>query len=280
MSSREPRRAGTPRQVFGAMVRFYRERAGLNRSELARMICKSVSLVEAIESGDRAATPEVTGDLEVALSTDGALPRLRDEMGKGLGYQAFPVWFADWAGLEATATRLRFYGLAVVPGLLQTADYARAVFRTRFGTTDDKIDEQVAARLKRQEILDRDQPPLLWVILDEAVLHRPVGGRHVMCEQVNRLVEAARHPNIRIEIIPASVGAHEGVYAGGFAIADFDDAPSVGYQEAAGGGQTAEDTARLALLGAIWDSLTGEALPRAASLALLEEVAKKWARTE
>jgi Domain of unknown function (DUF5753) len=127
---------------------------------------------------------------------------------------------------------------------------------------------------------ERDQPPLLWVILDEAVLHRPVGGRHVMCEQVNRLAAEAKQPNIRIEIIPASVGAHEGAYAGGFAIADFDGAPSVGYQEAAGGGQTVEDTARVALLGTIWDNLTGETLSGAASLALLEEAAKKWARTE
>ena len=280
MSSREPRRAATPRQVFGAMVRFYRERAGLSRPELARAICKSVSLVEAIESGDRAATPQVTADLEAALPADGVLAKLRDEIGDGLGYQSFPAWFADWPGMEASAARLRFYELAVVPGLLQTEDYARAVFRTRFGATDEEIDERVAGRLKRQEILERDQPPLLWVILDEAVLHRPVGGRHVMTEQIRHLIEAAQRPNIRIEIIPASVGAHEGAYAGGFAIADFDNAPSVGYQEAAGGGQTVEDTERVALLGVIWDTLTGEALPGAASMALLEEAVKIWARTE
>jgi transcriptional regulator with XRE-family HTH domain len=280
MSSREPRRAATPRQVFGAMVRFYRERAGLSRSELARQICKSVSLVEAIESGDRAATPQVTSDLEAALRADGVLAKLRDEIGDGLGYQTFPAWFADWAGMEASAIRLRWFEPLVIPGLLQTDEYMRSVFRTRFGATDEEIDERIAGRLKRQEILERDQPPLLWAILDEAVLHRPVGGRHVMCEQVNRLVEATRRPNIRIEIIPASVGAHEGAYAGGFAIADFDSAPSVGYQEAAGGGQTAEGAARVALLSVIWDTLTGEALPRAASLALLEEAAKKWARTE
>jgi Domain of unknown function (DUF5753) len=77
-----------------------------------------------------------------------------------------------------------------VPGLLQTGDYARAIFRTRFRITAGQIDEQVAARLKRQEILAREDPPALWVILDEWVLRRPVGGRHVMQEQVSRLIAA------------------------------------------------------------------------------------------
>lgn len=277
MASRDPSR--NPRQVFGAMVRFYREKAQLTRPELARQICKSVSLVQAIELGQRSATAEVTGDLEAALEAGGALIRLRDEIGDGLGYQAYPSWFADWPGMEASATRLRFYELAVVPGLLQTEDYARAVFRTRFGATAEEIDERVAARLKRQEILGRDQAPQLWVIIDDAVLRRPVGGRHVMAEQVRRLADAAQRANTRIEVIPASVGAHEGAYAGGFAIADFEQPPSVGYQEAAAGGQTVEDAGQVAILSATWDTLTGEALPRAASLAFLEEAAKKWAQT-
>jgi ribosome-binding protein aMBF1 (putative translation factor) len=95
MSSRDPGR--NPRQVFGAMVRFYREGAGLSRSELARQICKSESLIQAIEVGQRAATPDVTGDLEAALRAGGVLARLREEMGDGLGYQAYPSWFQDWA---------------------------------------------------------------------------------------------------------------------------------------------------------------------------------------
>jgi transcriptional regulator with XRE-family HTH domain len=275
MSSRESRRAATPRQVFGGMLRFYRKRAGLSRADLARKISKSESLISAIELGDRAPTPQVTGDLEVALSTDGVLPRLRDEIGNGLSYQTFPAWFADWVLREAEATNLRFFEPLLVPGLLQTEDYARAVFRTRFRSTGEEIDEQVAARLRRQEILARDEPPALWVILDEWVLRRPVGGRHVMLEQVNRLVEAARQPHIVMEVIPASVGAHEGL-ASAFAVADFDDAPSVGYQESARGGQVIEDSKEVASLLLTWDTLRADALPRAASLGLLEEAAKSW----
>lgn len=265
----------SPRQVFGAMVRFYREKAELSRAELARRVCKSVSLVQAIELGQRAATPEVTGDLEAALHTGGALRQLRDAMGNGLGYQVFPAWFQDWAMKEAQAATLRWYEPLIVPGLLQTKDYARAIFSTRFRVTADEIEERVAARMKRQETLTQPNPPALWVILDQWVLRRQVGGRHVMCEQVNRLVAMAREPHVVVEVIPADAGAHEGL-TGGFAIADFEALPSVGYQEGALRGQPVDDPKDVASLDLTWDMLRGQTLPRGASLALLEEAAKSW----
>ena len=273
MASREPGRS--PRQVFGGMLRYYREQAGLSRAELARQISKSVSLVQAIELGQCTATPDVTEDLEAALATGGALTRLRTEIGDGLGYQVFPAWFQDWAIKEAEAATLRWFEPLVVPGLLQTEDYARAIFQTRFKITADEIEERVAARMRRQQVLTRNDPAALWVILDEWVLRRPVGGRHVMQEQANRLIEAARQPHIVIEVIPASVGAHEGL-EGAFAIAEFEDSPSVGYQEGAAGGQPVEEPKDVAALDLTWDTLRGETLPRAASLALLEEAAKSW----
>jgi len=157
---------GNPRQVFGAMVRFYREKAELSRQEVARRICKSVSLIQAIELGDRAATPDVTTDLERALSAGGALLKLRKEIGNGLGYQAFPGWFQEFAHKESQASTLRWFEPLIVPGLLQTEEYARAIFRTRFRATDEEIEEQVAARMKRQEAITRKDPASLWAILD------------------------------------------------------------------------------------------------------------------
>jgi hypothetical protein len=142
-------------------------------------------------------------------------------------------------------------------------------------TSDEEIDEQVAGRLKRQESLTRDEPVALWVVLDESALRRQVGGRHVMFEQVNRLVETARQPNVVIEVVPASVGAYLGLL-GAFALADFKDAPSVGYQEGAAGGQLVEAPESVAALDLVWDTIRGDTLSRAASLALLEEVAKSW----
>jgi transcriptional regulator with XRE-family HTH domain len=274
MVSREPGR--TPRQVFGAMLRYYRERAGLSRSDLARQISKSVSLIQAIELGQRAATADVTEDLERVLPADGAPTRLRDEIGDGLGYQAYPSWFQDWLVSEQEAKKLRWFEPMLVPGLLQTEEYARAVFSARFGVTDDEIDEQVAARLKRQEILAREEPPALWVILDESVLRRPVGGRYVMHEQVAHLVEAARRPHVSIQVIPVGVGAHRGLWAGAFIVADFEDAPTVGYQETACQGQFVDRREDVGALVDCWDTLVREALPWAASQSLLEEAAKSW----
>lgn len=274
MSSRETAR--TPRQVFGAMLRYYRERAGLSRTELARQISKSVSLIQAIELGQRAATADVTEDLERVLPADGALARLREEIGDGLGYGAYPSWFQDWLASEREAKKLRTFEPMLVPGLLQTEDYARAVFGARFGITNEEIDEQVAARLKRQEILVRDEPPALWVILDESVLRRPVGGRYVMREQIGRLIEACQRPHVSVQLISCTVGAHRGLWAGAFIIANFEDAPPVGYQETACQGQFVDRRQDVETLVDCWDTLVREALPWAASQALLEEAAKSW----
>jgi transcriptional regulator with XRE-family HTH domain len=274
MSSRETAR--TPRQVFGAMLRYYRERAGLSRTDLARQISKSVSLIQAIELGQRAATADVTEDLERVLPADGALARLREEIGDGLGYGAYPSWFQDWLASEREAKKLRTFEPMLVPGLLQTEDYARAVFGARFGITNEEIDEQVAARLKRQEILVRDEPPALWVILDESVLRRPVGGRYVMREQIGRLIEACQRPHVSVQLISCTVGAHRGLWAGAFIIANFEDAPPVGYQETACQGQFVDRRQDVETLVDCWDTLVREALPWAASQALLEEAAKSW----
>lgn len=164
----------------------------------------------------------------------------------------------------------------LVPGLLQTEEYARAVFRTRFGITEDEVEDRVAARLKRQEILKRDQPPALWVIVDEWVLRRPVGGRYVMFEQVNRLIEMARWPHIVIEIIRSTVGAHSGLNGGGFTLADFADEPPAGYLEDQVRGRPVTRREDMESLDLTWDTLRHETDPRTASLALLEEAAKSW----
>ena len=277
MPSQEVNPEGTPRAVFGTMLRWYRQRAGLSQDVLGSRAHMSGKTISAYENGWRVPTRPATSDIDAVpeLQTHGALTELWDSLRDGMNYQAYPSWFQDWASKEAEATTLRWFEPLVVPGLLQTEDYARAIFATRFGLGHQEIEERVAARLKRQEILTRDKPPALWVILDEWVLRRPVGGRHVMADQLSRLVDAARQPSIAIEVVPASVGAHEGL-AGAFAIADLASAPSVGYQEAAVRGQPVDERDDLVSLELTWTTLRGETLPRKASLAVLEEAAKSW----
>jgi hypothetical protein len=177
--------------------------------------------------------------------------------------------------MEAEATAMRSYEPLLIPGLLQTHCYARAILRTRVGDTDEEIEEMVAARLERQVILDRPRPPMLWVVIDEGVLRRPVGGPEVMAEQLGHLAGAARRPNIVVQVIPAGVGAHEGL-RGSFVLMDFAAGPATGWQDGAVRGQAVADADGLAALTVTWDTLKAETLSRPVSLKLIEEAGRTW----
>ncbi len=267
----------SPRHVFGSMLRFYRTRAGLSQEQVGALIHFSADQVGKVENGLRTPTQEFTAACDglTELKTDGALGELRERLSGYFKQRAYPGWFAHWPQTEAQATVLRTFQLVAVPGLLQTEEYARAVLRTQVLATDEEIEEMVAARMERQAILARDHPPMMWVLLDEGVLRRPVGGAKVMSGQVGKLLEAARRPNVVIQVIPWSVGAHQGM-SGNFVIAEVPDGQPVVYQDTAARGQIVEDAEDRAAVALIWDTLKSEALPRAASRQLLEEVATTW----
>lgn len=279
---REPVTAESPLRVFGAMLRHYRTAAGLTPEELGARVYLSASQIRKVEDGTRTPTEALTQACEALpeLNTHGALTTLRQILKDHLRHRAYPGWFQAWPDHESHARRLRNFELAVVPGLLQTAAYARAILSTRVGATEEELAEAVAARLERQQILDREQPPELWVLLDEAVLRRPVGGPGVMTEQLEFLAMAAKQPHIVIQVIPLTAGAHEGMRGGAFVLADFVDSLTLGYQDTAVTGQIVEDTNQVEALAVTWDTLRLEALPRSASLELMEEVARTWRRQD
>jgi transcriptional regulator with XRE-family HTH domain len=271
--------AMSPLRVFGAELRHYRTMAGISQDQLGTRVYCSGDLIGKIENGQRAPTEEFAAacDAVPELGTNGALVRLRELLRDYLKQRAYPGWFHRWPDMEAEAKTLRWFEPLVVPGLLQTEDYARAVFRTRVEATDEEIADMVAARMERQAILERDVPPMLWMVLDEGVLTRPVGGTQVMREQLKHLIEAARRPNMVVQVVPVGVGAHEGLRGGAFILAtQAGDAPGVAYQDTAARGQIVEDADDIASLLVLWDTLRAEALPRAASLELMEKVAVTW----
>ena len=267
-------RAGTPAGVFGAELRYYRTRVGLSQKDLASRANVSHDVISKIETGERPPAEDFPPRLDAVpdLDTRGALTRLWDHLKKGQK-QRLHGWFQEWADIEAQATVLRWYEPLVVPGLLQTEDYARAILSARPDGNLDDLDEQVAARLARQAVLDRPEGPQLWCVLDEGVLHRAIGGSKVMRSQLYRLAEAAEHPKTTIQVIPIG-GAHAGLL-GGFIIADLDARPPMAYLETAAEGHVTDSPSVTNHVAIRFDRLRSEAESRASSRDLIRKVAEE-----
>jgi transcriptional regulator with XRE-family HTH domain len=269
---------GTPQGVFGAELRYYRERAGLSQTDLAALVNISHDVISKIETGDRPPAKDFPERLDAVpeLDTRGGLTRIWGSLRKGLRHRAVPGWFQPWTHFEAQAATLRSYEPLLVPGLLQTEDYARAILAARPGGKHDDLDDQVGARMARKAIFARPDAPQLWSVVDEGVLHRPIGGTKVMHDQLEHLADVAENPQTTIQVIPASAGAHAGLL-GGFIIADLDGTPSMVYLETAAEGQIADSPAIVAHAMLRFDALRSEALPRAASRDLIMKVAEdRW----
>ena len=176
----------------------------------------------------------------------------------GLRDLPYPASFRPFSAYEAEARSLRLFEHVLVPGLLQTAGYARAVLATRPHTSAEEIDELITARLARQALLARADPPLLYVLLDEGVLHRPVGTRDVMAAQLARLAELSEEAFVTPQVIPFSAGAHIGLQ-GGFAIAELPDLPAIVFLDSVADGQTVEDAAIVSQVTQRFDALRAEA---------------------
>lgn len=258
--------------LFAEELKVARSRAGLSQEQLGDKIGYSASLVAKIETCRGAPTMDFAKRCDEALETGGTLARMH----KFVGRAPFPSWFRPFVDYEATAKSLRLFEHVLVPGLLQTEEYARAVLSTRPNTTEEETEQLVSARLERQAILGPGDPPLLWVVLDEGVLHRQVGDNAVMKGQLLHLAEMSRRPNITVEAVPYSAGAHGGLL-GAFVIAEFEDAPAIVYLETAAGGQIAEEPSTVAQVMLTFDTLRSEGLPRGASRDLIMKVAEeKW----
>lgn len=215
------------RRQLGAELRRLREEAGLTIERVAKSLECSDSKVSRIENGQVGASPRDVRDMlelyEVdAQRRDALIEIARQARQKGWwhAYGDVPQVPAH-IGLEETATTLRMYATLLVPGLLQTREYAIAVIRALQPSLDpEQFERWVDLRIRRQSLLDRTDTPALWAILDEAMLHRPVGGPQVMREQLRRLAEAAERPSVTLQVLPFAAGEHAGM-DGGFTIFGF-----------------------------------------------------------
>ena len=208
----------------------------------------------------------------------------REARQKGWWHPYSTVLNGAYVGLEAAARSIRTYEQQVVPGLLQSEEYAIAMIRAaQLGDTDQQIEQRVRVRMGRQSLLIQDDPIDLRVVLDEAVMSRPVGGDDVMRDQLLRLIDAARLPNVTLQILPFAAGAHAGM-DGTFAILEFeeDQDADVVFAENATGGLFLEKAEELRKYNSIFETIRATALDPEESIKmielLVEEPLWKWKR--
>ena len=263
--------------LFADEMKAAREQRGWSQADLADQIPYSLSTISMVEALHRVPARDLASHLDKAFGTPGTFTRLEGR----LRDLPFPASFRPFAAYETEATALYVFEHSLVPGLLQTPGYARAVLATRPNTTEAEIDNLVAARLARQVILTRDDPPapLLWALIDEGVLYRPVAAAEVMHDQLMYLVEVSRRPNVTIQVVPYSAGGHTGLL-GAFAVADLDSSLGIVYVEDIADGRVFEDPGAVSRVTLRYKSLQSEALPKGASRDLIARVAEeRWKAT-
>jgi transcriptional regulator with XRE-family HTH domain len=270
---REIEETASPLASFARELRRLRTEADLTQEQLGQRVGYSGALIGKVEKGDRAPSDDLAERCDEAFGARGLLVAVY-ELARRWDGGVYPTWFAGWMDRERTATSLCWWEPSLVPGLLQTADYARALFIAWQSASDDEeLDRLVSSRMERQAILDRPKPPSLWVITDEGVLHRRIGNVKIMRDQLGHLADLALRPTITVQVVPYEVGAHAGLL-GAFIIASGNGADKV-YIESPDEGQTTELPGAVAKLTETFNILRGEALSRAASRELIMKVAEE-----
>jgi transcriptional regulator with XRE-family HTH domain len=265
------------RRRLGAELRRHREAAGITIDVVADRLGCSASKVSRIETGHTVAALRDVHDIldiyGVGESVKAELVQIaREAQQKGWWHPYSTVLSGAYVGLEAAARSIRTYEQQVVPGLLQSEEYAIAMIRAaRLGDTDTEIEQRVHVRIARQSLLTQDDPIDLRVVLDEAVLSRPVGGDEVMRDQLMRLIEAARRPNVTIQILPFAAGPHAGM-DGTFAILEFeeDEDADVVFAENATGGLFLEKAEELRKYHSVFETIRATALDPEESIEMIE----------
>ena len=260
-----------------------REAAGLTREEAARQLEWSTSTIFRIETGRSRPQP---GNVRVLLELYGVTGPERDGLIRLSREARQPGWwhsFRDilpnpyevYIGLEAGAASIRNFEPVVIPGLLQTEEYARQTLRNGPGELDrEDVERLVQVRMERQRILGREDRPRLWAVLDEAVIRRVVGGPEVMREQLRHLIDCAEQGKTTLQVVPFGAGAHAGT-TGPFVIMDFPEPtdPSVVYVETLAGDIYLEERSDVSRYTIAFDRLRAAALHPDESVQIIEHVA-------
>ncbi|NIJ14861.1 hypothetical protein FHU38_005269 [Saccharomonospora amisosensis] len=257
------------RMILGAQLRRLREQAAVSRSDAGYHIRASESKISRLELGRVGFKERDVADLLTLYGVGDpaereSFLRMVKESNQPGWWQKFndymPKWFDDYVGLEEAASRIQTYELQFVPGLLQTEDYARAVVTHGLPeTASDAAEGRVALRMRRQKVLFRPNAPKLWAVIDESVLHRPIGGRKAHRAQLDRLLELTSLPHISVQVVPYERSGYAA--EGAFTLLRFaePELPNIGYIEHIAGGLYLDRPDEIELIGRSLDRLAVDA---------------------
>lgn len=260
------------RAMYGAELRYQRERAGMSQEELGAAMFVSGSFIGQLESGARRMRLEYAKAVDEILGTDGFFVR-NLEAARESPYSAH---FADVVDMEGMAETIKDWAPTLVPGLLQTAAYTRALVEAYDPfLPEEDVEARVQARLARAHIFNGPNPPQYWAVLDETIVRRSVGGPAAMAEQLHHIAAVARRKKVIIQTLPLSEGANAGL-SGMFKMMTFADAPAVVYVQGTETGRLMDEPAVVTRSTLTYDLLGAAALSPAASLDLIEQAAKEY----
>ncbi|CAL9640921.1 hypothetical protein SUDANB176_06345 [Streptomyces sp. enrichment culture] len=257
-------------RTFGAVVQALREHAGLSRAQFGEMVCFSKHTVESVELGRRMPDVSFVERAEEALGNTGALRHSARFLTRGEAGLA--AWFRRWAKLERVAVSLCTYECRLIPGLLQSEGYARALFENRIPLlTDEQLEAQVAARMERQRMLyERPTVPFHFIV-EEAVLRRRLGGREVWHEQLKHVLERTLPRNVTLQIVPLEAEYHS-CMDGPLRLLETPEGRRLAYSEGQESGRLIADPKEVRVLQQRYDTLRSQALHPKDSRALLERL--------
>jgi DNA-binding XRE family transcriptional regulator len=275
------------RIILGRQLQTLREKAGMSYEEAADTIYASAWTLRRMEKAEVGLKLNYVKSLLMAygitdvrdIDTFLDLAREANKPGWWHSYtDVLPAWFRVFPGLEQAAGLIRGYEPHCIPGLLQTEDYARALTAAGYpNASSEETARRVALRMARQQILSRPEPPRLWVVIDEAVLRRPVGGTAVMSAQLGQLIEATAQPNVTLQVLPLAVGAHPVMY-GMFHLLRFPSAelPDIIYGENLTSAFYLDKAADVAAYTEALDRLCAQASPADKTASILRRIRKDY----
>ncbi|MFE7167103.1 MULTISPECIES: helix-turn-helix domain-containing protein [Streptomyces] len=275
------------RRRLGQELRRLRELKGMTAEEVAERLLVSQSKISRLENGRRSISQRDVRDLcgvyevEDHRIVDSLMQMAKDSRQQGWWHSFGDIPYSVYIGLETDAASLRVYDPQVVPGLLQTRQYAEALIAGALPeTAAADIEKRVQVRLRRQERITAPENPLrLWTVMDEAALRRVVGNRSLMRDQLEHLVEQSQLPHVTVQVIPFDMGAHPGLN-GQYAILEFPDAAdsSVVYIEGVTSDLYLEKANDVQKYSVMYEHLRAQALNPDQSRQFIADIAKEYAR--